>query len=277
MYAHQRHSDFTRPTRLEVTPQSAGWHWLSFKVLALAAGVAYEHSACDCEWALVPLAGSGTVRVAGQTFSFKRKGVFEEKPRVLYVPPKHTVEVEANGDFEFALGGAPAAGVYPVCVFEPQQMKAELRGKGPALRQVVHTLAPPLPAERLIAFEVYVPGGSWSGWPPHCHDGYQGCAHLEETYYFRTRPQGGLAWHRNYRLDTDFDEFFSVSDGDLVLVTQGFHSTAATPGTDLYFLNFLAGDLYDQARATPPLDDPRHAWIKDQWRTSRMQLPCVGP
>ena len=36
-------------------------------------------------------------------------------------------------------------------------MKQEVRGGGVAVRQVNHILAHPLPAERLILFEVYVP------------------------------------------------------------------------------------------------------------------------
>ena len=54
-------------------------------------------------------------------------------------------------------------------------------------------LAHPLPAERLILYEVYVPRGGWSGWPPHCHDGYEGSPYLEETYYFRLDPADGWA------------------------------------------------------------------------------------
>ena len=42
-------------------------------------------------------------------------------------------------------------------------MKKEFRDGGAARRQVNHVLAAPLPAERLILFEVYVPGGAWFG------------------------------------------------------------------------------------------------------------------
>ena len=108
-----------------------------------------------------------------------------------------------------------------------------------------------------------MPGGNWSGWPPHCHDRYEGSPFLEETYYFRTDPDYGFGMHRNYRVDTDFDEIFPVYNGELVLVTQGFHSTAAAPNCNLYFLNYLAGELLDEGRGTPPFDDPAFAWIKD--------------
>ena len=76
---------------------------------------------------------------------------------------------------------------------------------------------------------------------------------MDETYYFRTDPAEGVALHRNYRRDRDYEEIFAVRDTDLVLVTQGFHSTSAAPGSNLYFLNYLAGELLDEARGDAAL------------------------
>lgn len=261
---------------IDVTPASAGWDYLSFKVIALRAGQSYGQRTGDTEVALVPLAGKGVFKVAGERFEIARRGVFAEIPHVLYVPPGREITIEAETDFEFSLGGAPAEGKYPLRCFTPAEMKREVRGGGAAMRQVNHLLAHPLPAERLILFEVYVPGGGWSGWPPHCHDRYQDSPYLEEVYYFRTDPDYGFAMHRNYRVDNDFDEAFPVRNGDLVLVTQGFHSTAAAPNCNLYFLNYLAGELLDDARGTPSLDDPDFAWIKNDWEANAMTLPVVG-
>ncbi len=262
---------------IEVTPESVGWDYLAFQIISLKKGQSFSRQTDGNEVALVPLAGKGKVQVAGKQFDLGRDSVFTEMAHVLYVPPGHDITVQAGADFEFALGGAPAEGKYPLRLFTPAEMKNEVRGGGPATRQVVHTLAHPLPAERLILYEVYVPGGNWSGWPPHCHDGYQGSPYLEETYYFRTDPEYGFAMHRNYRADTDFDEILPVYNGDLVLVTQGFHSSAAAPNCNLYFLNYLAGNLLDEARATPPFDDPTFAWIKNDWEANKIKLPIVGP
>lgn len=259
---------------MNVTPESAGWQYLRFQLIQLKAGQTFAIATGGDEMALVPLSGRGVCTVAGQQFDLTRKGVFTELPHVLYAPPGHTIEVEAAADFEFAVGGAPAEGKYPPCLFTPADTKREVRGGDAARRQVHHILAPPLPAERLILYEVYVPGGRWSGWPPHCHDGYRGAPHLDETYYFRFDPDTGFGMHRNYRVDTDFDEVFPVRHGDLVLVTQGFHSTAAAPNCNMYFLNYLAGDLLDDARATPPLDDDAFAWAKNNWDKNVMSLPA---
>jgi len=269
-----------RPNRdatvtMEVTPESAGWDYLSYKVVSLKAGESHSHASESNEVALTLLSGAGRLEVGGQSFEVARKGVFDELGPVLYVPPGHTIEIEASSDFEFAIGGAPAEGKYPVRLITPDEIRTELRGGGTAYRQVCHTLSHPLPAERLILFEVYVPGGSWSGWPPHCHDGYGGSGHLDETYHFFTKPDYGYTFHRNYRLDTDFDETFAAQNGDLVLVTQGFHSTAPSPNCTLYFLNYLAGELLDEERGRPPYDDPAMAWIKEDWKGNTMELPII--
>ena len=258
---------------VEVTPATAGWRYLSFRVLDLAAGAGFVHPTAGEEVALVPLSGSGMVRTGGRTFALARASVFKEMPRVLYVPPDHDIRVETESGFEFAIGGAPADGRYPLRLFEPHEMKQEVRGGGAARRQVNHILNHPLPAERLILFDVYVPGGMWSGYPPHCHDGYMGSPYLEEIYYYRITPETGYAIHRNYRRDTAFDELFTVKDRDLVLVTQGFHPVAAPPGSNIYFLNYLAGDLTHEARGTAPFDDPDWAWIKADWEARALGLP----
>ena len=262
-------------TIINVTPELAGWDYLGFKVISLKAGESYSDSTGDNEVAVVPLHGKAIFHSSSEKFEVARAGVFAELPHILYLPPGETLTVEAELDFEFAIGGAPAEGRYPLRLFKPEEMKKEIRGGGTARRQVNHVLAAPLPAERLILFEVYVPGGAWSGWPPHCHDGYMGSPYLEEVYYYRIDPQEGFAIHRNYRKDNTFDELFTVLSGDLVLVTQGFHPVAAAPGSNVYFLNYLAGELLDKARATPPYDDPDYDWIKDNWDKNMLVLPAV--
>lgn len=261
---------------MDITPESAEWDFLSYRIVRLNKGETYSHQTEGTEIALVPLEGSGTLSVDGQSFQVSRKGVFEELPHVLYAPPRQEVTVVATSTFEFAIGSAPAEGKYPIRLFKPEEMKVEVRGGGAATRQVNHILAHPLPAERLILFEVYVPGGAWSGYPPHCHDGYGDSAYLEETYYFRTTPENSFGFHRNYRVDTDFDETFVIKNKDCVLVTQGFHSTAAAPEANIYFLNYLAGDLLDEDRGRPPYDDPEYAYLRGNLDGKAKSLPIVG-
>lgn len=262
-------------TAFEVTPASAGWRYLSFSVVRLEPGETFTRPGDQQEVAVVPLGGSGTIGIGQLSAAVERSSVFTQMPRIGYAPPGVDVTVTGDTRFEFAVGSAPAEGALEPRIVEPSEMKIEVRGGGGATRQVNHVLAHPIPAERLILYEVYVPRGGWSGWPPHCHDGYEGSPYLEETYYFRLDPNDGWAMHRNYRLDEDFDETFAVASGDLVLVTKGFHSSVTAPGNHMWFLNFLAGEPVGDERATPPFFQPEYAWIDGRWDEGAWTLPVV--
>ncbi|MGI9645515.1 MAG: 5-deoxy-glucuronate isomerase [Ilumatobacteraceae bacterium] len=277
MPRHLRTRSDDGTVRLSVTPDDAGWDYLSFAVVELGAGDEHHELLDDQETAIVPLSGAGTVRAGGQEFEIGRTSVFEQMPHVVYVPPGTAIQVDTADRFEFAIGSAPAEGKYPVRCFAPGEMKSELRGGGAAYRQVNHVLAPPLPAERLILYEVYVPRGSWSGWAPHCHDGRDGSPYLEETYYFRLDPDDGFAIHRNWRHEEHFDEQFVAHDGETVLVTKGYHSSVACPSSHMFFLNYLAGELVDEERRTPPCFHDAYTWIQDDWDHRAWDLPVVGP
>ena len=268
----------TGATKLvDVTPASAGWRYLGFAVVELAPGQAHRSVLADRETAIVPLRGAGTVRAGDRTFPLARESVFTQMPSVLYAPPGTAIEVVADGAFTFAIGSAPAEGRHPVRLFEPSEMRSELRGGGTSYRQVNHILAMPLPAERLILYEVYVPRGTWAGWAPHCHDGREGSPYLEEVYWFQMDPANGFILHRNWRDDEGFDEQFVVKDGDTVLVTKGYHSTVACPTSHMYFLNYLAGELIDDDRRTPPCFHADYTWIVDDWSAGAWQLPVLRP
>ncbi len=260
----------------EVTPRSAGWTYLDFRVVDLRAGQTFTEDTGGREVAIVPLDGHGSVRAGTDELSLARDGVFEEMPKVLYVPPGRSIRISTSASFSFTIGGAPAEGGLPIRLFEPSEMRVELRGGGASYRQICHILAAPLPAERLILYEGYAPRGTWSGWAPHCHDGYAGSPYLEEVYYFRLQPSQGFALHRNWREDLDYDEVLVCEDGDTALVPRGFHSTVACPGTNLYFLNYLAGELVGDERSRGPYFHPDHTWIHRDWESGAMTLPTAG-
>ena len=264
----------TERVQLEITPESAGWKYLSFSVRNHSDGTGFQDQREQQETAIVPLTGRGTFDIAGKEYSIGRSSVFEEMPQVLYVHPGESINLLEGGDLTFAIGSAPAEGVYPTRLFEPQEMRSEIRGGGAAFRQVNHVLAAPMPAERLILFEVYVPRGSWSGWAPHCHDGHDGSPYLEESYYFKLQPENGFWMHRNWR-DGEFNDVMSGNDGDCALVPQGYHSSVCCPGSHMFFLNFLAGDLIGDARSTPPCFHSDFTWIEEDWEAGAWELPIV--
>jgi 5-deoxy-glucuronate isomerase len=268
--------------RIDVTPASAGWRNVAFRVVAVTPEHTYVDELADRETAIVTLSGSGTVTVAGERHPVARTSVFHEVGRVVYVPPRTPFTIETDGALEVAIGSAPADGVLPARVFEPSEMRTEIRGGGSAYRQVVHTLAHPLPAERLILYEVYIPRGTWAGWPPHRHDGVDGSPYLEEVYYFRLDRPEGYVLHRNFSDGSDhdpdgedFDEVAVAHDGDAVLVPKGYHTSVCSPGSNMYFLNYLAGDLVLDERVTPPCFHADHTWIVDDWEAGAWQLPVV--
>ncbi|MER3553970.1 MAG: 5-deoxy-glucuronate isomerase [Meiothermus sp.] len=260
-----------------VNPLSAKWRFLSFEVVALPPGYTHKSMTGPQEAALVPLSGAMRVKVAGQVFDLERRDVFAELPSVLYMPPGSEYVVETLSPAQFAFGSAPAEGKYPLRLFRPEEMRREMRGGANATRQVNHILGPDLPAERLLLYEVYTPSGFWSGWPPHRHDGQRGSLYIEETYYYRITPQTGWAVHRNYSPEDSLDELLLAQDGDLILAPKGYHPVAAAPGSNVYYLNFMAGEAVGSARATPPVDDPDWGWMRSDWAGKPMELPFGDP
>jgi 5-deoxy-glucuronate isomerase len=260
-------------TVAEITTVEAGWKYLSAAVLRLHAGDRYELFSDDQESAVVVVEGTVHVRGPALNAVISRTSVFTGVADLLYVPPRHAITVLAQSDCEVAIGSAPAAGLYPLRIIRTGEMTDVLRGGGPALRQVVSSLADPLPAESLIVYEAWVPRGGWAGWPPHRHDGYEGSPYLEETYYYRFDRGPGFGVHRNFTPEESIDESIPTTDGSLVAVPSGYHLCAAGPAANMWILNFLAGSPADRVR--PPHFDAAETWINDDWDHGRMALPAV--
>jgi 5-deoxy-glucuronate isomerase len=261
---------------IHVTPETAGWNHLEFAIVDVDADHPWIDSVDGRETAIVPLAGRGEVVLGGRSVELNRESVFEQMPRIVYVPPATGYSVRSEARLQVAIGSAPAEGKLPVNVVEPHQMRSELRGGGAAYRQVIHALAHPIPAERLILYEVYVPRGTWSGWPPHCHDGRDDSPYLEEVYYFRLDRPEGYCIHRNWRDEEGFDDLVMARDADVVLVPKGYHTSIACPGANMYFLNYLAGELEGEERRTPPCFAAEHTWIEADWTAGEWGLPVVS-
>jgi 5-deoxy-glucuronate isomerase len=242
----------------EVTPESAGWRYLSFGVRAGA----FAAETGDVEIALVPLSARVTVEAEAELWELAgRENVFAGMPSALYLPRDTAYRVEADG--EVAICGARCERRREPVLIRPEDVEVEVRGAGNATRQINHILKPEFPAERLLVVEVFTPAGNWSSYPPHKHDEDRppGEVVLEETYYFRTEKPEAFAVQRLYSPRHGLDITATVRDGDLMLVPYGYHTTAAAHGYDLYYLNALAGDRRSMAAA----DDPALAWIRAAW------------
>ncbi len=271
MSTHHFHSG-DGPAMIRIQPDVIGWKFLGFELQRLAASRELTLRDADREMAIIPVRGAALVEADGQEYDLTRAGVFTDTGSVLYVPPDTPVRLTARDSFDFAVGSAPARGDFPLRLFGPAEVNIEQRGGANARRQVHHVLAPPLPAERLISYEVFLPGGSWAGWPPHRHDGADGSPYLEEIYFFLFDRPDGFGFHRNFDAE-GYDETFVVRNGDCVAVPRGYHVTTSSPGNNMWILNFLAGELVGEGRSRGPHFDPSTTWICEDWSRGQIELP----
>lgn len=258
-----------------------GWQYTGQLNVTLGAGESVTRDLGDWEAMILPLSGSASVAVEGETYDLAgRPDVFAGPADVLYAP-RGTVVTITGGD-----GGTNRVAVClaldpeadgrekpPVAYLPASEVPVELRGAGNATRQVRNFGVPGvLEANRMIAVEVITPAGNWSSWPPHKHDttrpGVE--SDLEEIYYYETqatheRGVDAIGYQRVYGTDErPIDVLAEVRTGDVVLVPHGWHGPAiAAPNADLYYLNVMAGP--GPERTWLICDDPAHGWVREGW------------
>ncbi len=258
-----------------LTPDDAGWSYSSLRVATLEAGESFEVAVEGEEFAVLPLAGSLKVEADGKRLDLSgRKSVFSSVADWVYVPMGSAFRLYSAHGCEVTLASARARKRYEVVHIDGRDVPVEIRGAGPATRQVNNFMAPGVfdGADRLICVEVLTPEGNWSSYPPHKHDDSPECkVNNEEIYYFRIGKSGGVetsldgfGMHRLYTADGVTDENVVVSDGDVFCVPRGYHGPSiAAPGYPMYYLNVLAGP--GDGRSMAFCDDPAHHWIRDAW------------
>ena len=253
-------------TLITVDPARAEWDFCSLTVLHIAAGATWHGSTGPDEIALVPLSGNCTVTSDGQEWTIGgRASIFAGPASSLYLPIGRDYTVTATTALEIAICGARAEHVFPPRLISADDVAIEIRGAGNAARQINHIIKPDFPAHRLLVVEVFTPSGNWSSYPPHKHDVQQmpAEADLEEIYYYRIDPPDGFALQRLYTADGRIDHAWTIRDGDLLLVPEGYHAFAVAHGYTGYYLNILAGA--DPVRTMQPADDPAYAWVRSTW------------
>jgi 5-deoxy-glucuronate isomerase len=268
-----------------LTPERAGWTYCGLRVVRLASGEARELSSGRDELAVLPLAGGPVVvEVAGRRLELAgRRSVFARVSDWAYVPIDAEVRLSSPSGAELALASARAERRFEPAYVPADAVPVEIRGAGPATRQVTNFMSPEafVEADRLICVEVLTPDGNWSSYPPHKHDDSPECpARNEEIYYFRLGRAGsewtsgeGFAVHRTYTADGSIDATVVVRDGDVFLVPRGYHGPSiAAPGYPLYYLNVMAGP--DPVRSMAIVDDPPHAWIRTSWEEMAPDPRC---
>jgi len=257
---------------LHLSREQAQWEWMSFFVRRLQPTEVYKARLEGEEAAFVLLGGrcyvdwgAGTQRIG------KRKNVFDGFPYGLYLSPDNMVTFTAETTCEIAECRVPSRGQFVPRLITPTDVATSLRGGGNVSRQIVDVMTPAFPADKIMAVEVYTPGGNWSSYPPHKHDVHNPPTEvdLDEIYYYRIRQPEGFAFQHLY--SPEASRVLKVRDGDTVLVRSGYHPVVAGPGYDVYYLNFLAGS----ARALTVTEDAAHVWIRSTWKEADSRLPLV--
>jgi 5-deoxy-glucuronate isomerase len=252
----------SRGVTIDITPHSAGWRYVGFRVLTLKDRQSHSSQESGRETCLVLLGGRADI-VAGSTrFSGigRRHNVFEGMPASVYIPAGVPYEITAQGDCQVAVCSAPSVATGSPVLISPDSVTQEVRGKDTNTRYVRNILSEAdAVAQSLLVVEVITPGGHWSSYPPHKHDrdALPGESSLEETYYHRFNPPQGFGFQRVYTDDRTIDEGMTLSDGCVVMVPRGYHPVACAHGYELYYLNVMAGPK----RTWVIQNDPQHAWM----------------
>lgn len=281
----RRAGSLAQPGRpMAIDPKAAGWPYSGMQILDLAAMPEQHLDLRDTEAVLLSLSSPNVrLEVDGTIVDLTgRSGVFAGVSDWAYLPVGSQVRVTGEPG-EVALCTAVAEQVLPMQVVRADAVPVEVRGAGQATRQVNNIATPTsfTGAQRINVCEVLTPGGNWSSWPPHRHDGLADCPYQnEEIYYFRMgngtsdhgTPDGGGLF-RIYTVDGSVDQTWTIWDGDVVLVPQGYHGpTVAPPEYPMYFLNVLAGPGAERTMGF--CDDPAHHWIRQAWEAQDQDPRC---
>ena len=271
---------------LNITPELAGWEFISFQLRSLAAGEAWRFSTGDEELALVTLSGSYDITTSRGEWNDVggRASVFAGIAHTLYLPRQTEGVVTSRLGGEFAVARAPSTRDSEPFLVQPRDVKTFIRGGDNATRQINQLIPPGAPVERLVLLEVYTPPGSWSSFPPHKHDVHRANAQgslieadLEEVYFYKIDKPNGYALQHIYtdaasplhQQGHPIDALIKVSDNEAVIVPEGYHPVVSPPGYTTYYLNVLAGS----AQSLACVYDAEHAWIRDSYQSRDGRVP----
>lgn len=271
---------------LNITPERAGWEFISFMARRLAAGRTWSFSTGGNELALVNFTGRYSVKSnRGEWKDIGgRANPFTGGAHALYLPRNTDFTVTAEESGEFAAAWVPSEEDHAPWLIHPHAVKSGIRGGDNVSRQINDLLPPGSPVHRLVLVEVYTPGGNWSSYPPHKHDVHAAAedgtlleADLEEVYFYKFDKPEGYAFQRVYTgadsplavAGAPIDAVLMPEENCAVLVPEGYHPVTSAPGYTTYYLNVLAGS----AQCLANRDDPRYTWVKHTYRHEDDRLP----
>src|SRR5262249_39619702 len=147
-------------------------------------------------------------------------------PYAVYLSGDTDFEIEALTEgFEVASCWVETDEEHPAQLVTPADSPIELRGGNNASRQINGIIPPGFDCQRIVAVEVYTPGGNWSSYPPHKHDIHREDANgnileadLEEIYFYKLDRPEGYAYQRVYNDSRSIDAVMMAQNNDMVLV-----------------------------------------------------------
>lgn len=270
---------------LAVTPQSAGWDFISFQARKLKAGDQWSFDSDENELAIVLLSGAISIHsTRGSWHDLERKDVWTSAATALYLPRNTEFTIEAERESEFAVTWVPTDEDREPWLIQPQGVPIAVRGGDNVSRQINDLLPPGSPVHRLVLVEVYTPSGNWSSYPPHKHDvhiedeaGHLIEADLEEVYFYKIDKPEGYAYQHVYTDENSplqqagypIDALVIAQNNCAVLVPEGYHPVVSAPGYTTYYLNVLAGSAQSLANQ----DDPHYSWVKESYQGVDPRVP----
>jgi 5-deoxy-glucuronate isomerase len=271
---------------LSITPQQAGWEYISFQARRLAVNQSWSFQSGGNELAIVNLSGRYSVSSnRGQWSGIgSRKDVFAGAAHALYLPRRTEFTITAEEAGEYAVTWVPADEDHEPWLIKPEDVDISVRGGDNVSRQINDLLPSNSPVHRLVLVEVSTPSGNWSSYPPHKHDIHleddQGNlleADLEEVYFYKIDKPDGYAYQRVYTGQTSplhkagcpIDALVRADNNCAVLVPEGYHPVVSAPGYTTYYLNVLAGSAQTLANQ----DDPKYTWVTETYKQKDNRLP----
>jgi 5-deoxy-glucuronate isomerase len=271
---------------LSITPEQAGWDYISFQARRLPTGQSWSFSSDANELAIINLSGRYSVRSnrGAWTGIGGRENVFAGAGHALYLPRQTDFTITADAGGEFAVTWVPADEDHDPWLIKPEAVPVSIRGGDNVTRQINDLLPPGSPVHRLVLVEVYTPSGNWSSYPPHKHDvhiedeeGNLVEADLEEVYFYKIDKPEGFAYQRVYTDENSplhqagqpIDALVRAENNCAVLVPEGYHPVVSAPGYTTYYLNVLAGSAQSLANQ----DDPNFTWVKEAYEGIDGRLP----
>jgi 5-deoxy-glucuronate isomerase len=271
---------------LTVTPEQAGWDYITFQARRLNAGETWSSTTAENEFVFVNLNGKYSVdsNRGEWTDIGGRKTVFESAGHALYLPRHTEFTVKAEQSGEFAVAWVPTDEDHEPWLIKPEDVPVNIRGGDHATRQINDLLPPGSPVHRIVLVEVYTPGGNWSSYPGHKHDTHiensDGSlleADLEEVYFYKFDRPNGWAFQRVYTDDRSplqkagnpIDAACTPTENCAVIIPEGHHPVSSPPGYTTYYLNVLAGS----AQALTNQEDEPQIWVKETYTTVDDRVP----